>query len=390
MRKTLFILLVTLFPFISHAQTPVKVGKAVLAAEKAATKALPKIPSVSIVNLRPLSPSTEGSVYAATMSNSPAKVALNNKRTYDLERYMAKKLIGQSQQLKLNVEFTPEATEFVFSEVANIRNEALRGFLSQSLKRQHYLTFILDLADYYTIPLEFLSGFELRFIASKDPAERFARSAVDYMARHPHKMNLKFREIMKNPLVEESVKNELRGYVASRKLTPTQKEDLFYLLMDAYKIHIKSLNQAREDVQTAIVTYQEILIRLQDFVARHGRLPGWNYGDQQERLLWNRISVIMYHNTTNNFAEVMKYKEQIQEILESYPKKYITLEETTERLTEYVKEHGTTPSYPKDESTLTYADGLLLESISYWWNNNDAFRSLFESYKNPGSVTPTF
>jgi hypothetical protein len=91
----------------------------------------------------------------------------------------------------------------------------------------------------------------------------------------------------------------------------------------------------------------------------------------------------MEHNQTNFFKDVLPLREKIQTILESYPKKYITLDETTDRLIEYVEKHGTTPSWPEDETTLTYAEGLFLESVFYWWTKDMNFRSLFEKYRYP-------
>ena len=394
MKNTILILLLTISPLLVHAQGQLVKGAAKAATAKGVSKAVTGVPAGAgfrvvngtfiNTNLRPLTAATEGEILATVMSNSPTKTLLNRQHTYDLERYTAKAILGKAQQLQPRLDLGDlAAREALLTEIIAVRNDALHDFLSQSIKTQNYEQFLMDLADYYSVPVEFISSTELRFIASKNPAETFAQSAANYMVRHPHKINLKFREIMKNPFLEASLKDLLRGYIAARSLTPVQQHQLLELLKEAYTQHTKSIVQAEHNAQSTVIVYQEMLARLEQFVAQHGRLPAWHSGNPQERLLFNRISVIMEHNQTNFFKDVLPLREKIQTILESYPKKYITLDETTDRLIEYVEKHGTTPSWPEDETTLTYAEGLFLESVFYWWTKDMNFRSLFEKYRYP-------
>lgn len=376
--KNILIIAVSIFlPLSSYAQLPAKVGQAIV--KQAGAKALPKVTRVPSGILRPLSLATEGHIIGGTLAPSTNKTALNLKQMYDLERNLAQELLKVTQQP--NFQFNPSSTETLLSEVVNVRNASLRGFLTQSLNEQTYDTFLQDLADYYSIPVKFVSSLELRFVSTQFPSEAFAKSAVNYLMRHPHKMNLKLREIMKSPLVADSVKEILRKFVASPQLTAQQQHALHNLLRDVHEMYEESLVKARGMEALTISTYNDTYVRLQDFVARHGRVPAW-HGEEQERLLFNRIWVIMQYNSSNHFAEVATYQEKIQEILEAYPQKYITLEETTQRLDAYVAEHGTVPTWPEDRSQLTYADALFLESIDHWTIADMQFRTKLSGYRN--------
>lgn len=387
MKNILFIFIFVFLPLISNAQPLTKAVKPLVkSAQKGATSLTKFPPVVRVENLPPLALFNEGTIYATVMPETAAKKVLNYKTTYDIERNLAKKVLGTSQNLNLLSD--PNASDLLLSEIVTIRNASLQNFLFNSLAEKDYELFLQDLSDYYSIPVEFVTTLELRFISPKNPEVVFANSVVNYMTRHPHKMNLKLREIMKNPLLDgellgdRPLKEVLHEYI-SRPLTVERQAEFSVFLKEAYKKHTKSLTLARKEAEATVAIYQDLLLRLQDFVARHGRVPAWSHGDEQERRLYNRLSVIMEHSTFNNFANVLPYKQQIQAILDTYPKKYISLDETTERLIAYVEQHGKVPTFPKDENQLTYAEGLFLESVYYWYTNSNDFRSFFCYLKDP-------
>ena len=388
MKNILFIFIFVFLPLISNAQPLTKAVKPLVKnTQKGVTTSLTKFPPVvRAENLTPLALFNEGAIYATVMPETAAKTVLNYKTTYDIERNLAKKVLGTSQKLDLLSD--PNASELLLSEIITIRNASLQNFLFNSLAEKDYELFLQDLSDYYSIPVEFVTTLELRFISPKNPEEVFANSVVNYMTRHPHKMNLKLREIMKNPLLDgellgdRPLKEVLHEYI-SRPLTVQRQEEFSVFLKEAYKKHTKSLTLARKEAEATVAIYKDLLIRLQDFVARHGRVPAWSRGEEQERRLYNRLSIIMNHSTFNNFSAVLPYKQQIQAILEAYPKKYISLDETTDRLIAYVEQHGKMPKYPQDETQLTYAEDLFLESVYYWYTNNSDFRSFFCYLQDP-------
>ena len=279
------------------------------------------------------------------MSFSLPKKTLNFSFTIEQERRQARGLVAwlqTHQTLNLNAEQEAELIERINKVVVN---NSLKNFLFQSLSNKNYNQFLRDLANYYSLSVKFMSSYELRFISNQDVREVFAQTALDYMKMHPHKMNLKLREIMKSPLVDEEIKSSLRSFISQNQLLPQHESRLLTVLREAYKQHSYGLVSFRtqEDIQATIEIYRNTLKELESFIKRYNRSPRWN-APNPERRLYNKLFLMTQYNTANHFKQVNPYIIQIQQLLDQYPSIRLSAKETLDHLNIFIAKYNRLPT----------------------------------------------
>ena len=256
-------------------------------------------------------------------------------------------------------------------------NKSLRRFLANSVENRNYIQFMRDLSNYYSLSLEFMASYELRFIASQDVREVFARTALEYMKVHPHKMNLKLREIMKSPYVDENVKSTLRSFIALEQILPQHESGFLTVLRAAHKQHTAGLAEARSqaDIVTTVEAYKELAADLEEFVTKYQRSPRWN-SPLPERRLYNRLLMLIAYNQANQFKQVLPYINKIITLLGKYPNIGMTAHETLEKVRAFTKANGHLPrqmSEIKEGEVVSDEELHLYESMMYWSTVNKDF-----------------
>ena len=311
------------------------------------------------------------------MVDSPNKKILNYATLLEQERTHARQLASLLKTYQtLHLDEIREA-ELLDGIDTTVVNHSLQRFLAQSISNQNYTQFMRDLSNYYSLSLEFMSSYDLRFIASQDVREVFARTALEYMKAHPHKVNLKLREILKSPFVEASVKASLRGFVAMDEILPQYENSFLTFLRTAHKQHTAGLTSARtaEDITITVGVYQELLAELEQFTSTFHRSPRWN-SNEDERRLYNKVLMLITYNQVNQFKQVLPYISQIKNLLNKYPSIGLTTYETLEKLRTFIKETGHFPrqiSEAKPGEVIPEEELHLYECMVYWSTANKNF-----------------
>lgn len=304
------------------------------------------------------------------MDFTKTKKVLNYSTLLEEERAQARRLanlLKNYQTLNLDEIRENELWDGLDSLVVN---QSLHRFLSKSIENRNYIQFMRDLSNYYSLSLEFMSSYELRFIASQDVREVFARTALEYMKAHPHKLNLKLREIMKSPYVDENVKSTLRSFIALEQIMPQHESGFLTVLRAAHKQHTAGLAAARsqQDIVTTVEAYKELAAELEEFTTQYHRAPRWN-AQLPERRLYNRVLMLIAYNQANQFKQVLPYIDQIITLLGKYPSIGLTANETLEKVRAFTQANGHLPrqmSEIKDGEVVSDEELHLYESMVYW------------------------
>ena len=311
------------------------------------------------------------------MDFTKTKKVLNYSTLLEEERAQARRLanlLKNYQTLNLDEIRENELWDGLDSLVVN---QSLHRFLSKSIENRNYIQFLRDLSNYYSLSLEFMSSYELRFIASQDVREVFARTALEYMKAHPHKLNLKLREIMKSPYVDENVKSTLRSFIALEQIMPQHESGFLTVLRAAHKQHTAGLSAARsqQDIVTTVEAYKELAAELEEFTTQYHRSPRWN-AQLPERRLYNRLLMMIAYNQANQFKQVLPYIDQIITLLGKYPSIGLTAHETLEKVRAFTQANGHLPrqmSEIKDGEVVSDEELHLYESMVYWSTVNKDF-----------------
>lgn len=305
------------------------------------------------------------------------KKILNYAFAIERERADARRLVNllhSYQTLNLNTIQEDVLLEKISGTVVN---HSLQEYLLDSMASKNYMQMIRDLANYYSLSVKFMTSYELRFIAAQDVREVFAQTALNYMKDHPHKMNVKLREIMKSPAVSDEIKSVLRGFVAVNQILPQHETRLLTVLREAHKQHAAGVNAARshENIAKTVSLYQNTLKELQQFIKRYNRSPRWN-APLKERRLYNRLLMLITHNQANHFKLAAPYIKQIQQLLEQYPHIRMSARQTMHDLRKFIVKHNRFPrpitEIPTEENAAPQ-ELELYESATYWRMNDRAF-----------------
>lgn len=316
--------------------------------------------------------------FSTAMALSKNKEVLNYATALERERTQARRLaatLKDFQTLNLNT-LKEEELKDKISET--IINRSLQRFLMGSIAAKNYTQFMRDLSNYYSLSVEFMASYELRFIAPQDVREIFAQTALEYMKAHPHKVNLKLREILKSPFVSDTLKASLRSFVALSQIQPQHESAFLTVLREAHKQYTAGLAHVRsqEDITETIAVYQEAAAELEAFTNRYHRSPRWN-APLPERRLYNKLLILIMHNQANQFRQVTNYVTKMQRLLTQYPRINKTADETLELLQDFIQEKGFFPravsSAPSDVQ-IPEDELDLYESVLFWETTDNNFQ----------------
>lgn len=386
-RHVLLTLCLFLIPAGLHAQPAkalVKTAEAVSAGTKAvpaAVKTASAVPAYvrALETLQRATPDTESRLLAAYSMYPEAKKILNRNTQFEMERRAAYSLLKQTRSIHSVNNAVESKLLDNFSQV--VVNRSLQDYLLNAMADGNYEQVRRDLANYYSLSSDFLTAGELRLILPNNGKELFAATALAYMKDHPHKMNLKLRAVMKNPNVEAGTKAALQYFISAPSVPAEQEEEFLNALREGYTQYENAILEAYKDknVINTIDAYRQTLLQLEAFIDQSGHAPGW-YGDHAERVLHNRLSVLM-QNPINHFSDVQPYISEIRALLNKYPITYLPKEQTFDAMMTFVQQHGVLPA--EWYSTHEYDPEVrkLVESISYWHANDNDFRVLFAEFR---------
>ncbi len=304
------------------------------------------------------------------------KEALNYAYAMELERSQARRLAATLKNYQtLNLSSVQE-DELLDKISGVVVNHNLQKYLLNSMINKNYMQFMRDLANYYSLSVKFMTSYELRFIASQDVREVFAQTALDYMKAHPHKLNLKLREIMKSSWVSENIKSTLRGFIALNQILPQHESGFLTVLREAHKQYTAGLAAARsqESVTATVEIYKKTAKELEEFVKRYNRAPRWN-APLAERRLYNKLLLLITHNQANHFKLVAPYILQIRQLLTQNPHVRLSAVETLTQLQVFYKKYNRLPrAFNAAPGTrILEAELNLRESMTYWEMHDKTF-----------------
>ena len=249
------------------------------------------------------------------------------------EQFYAPEIAAARELHKLLVE-TPTLNEEQEAAMAaaileKIKNHSLQTYLLKSLANKDTYMLNLDLTEYFSLD------------------KPVGICAFNYTLRHPHQQILMTRRLLNNPLVDETTKVPLQTFLNKAQIKPEEFPAFQQAISDVYTQYQQRLSAAKESdiIQTQINYYKELLTRLDDFVARHGRIPKWNTINTQEIQLFNEIEWIQFHMKDNQFEPFASYHRTLNSILQKAQPAYLTIEETKELFGQFVK--TTHRSYPR-------------------------------------------
>lgn len=307
------------------------------------------------------------------VTSTPAKQLLNLHTAYSQGQPQALQAIRQIQHygtLRLGEEKKGEMLE-QFESFVN--DPYLKKFLYQDVINEDYAALLQDLADYYNLTTEFIASLDPARIRTENPEDVFVETTLNYLKRHPHKVTVQLREILKNPEVGPRFKNSINWIISRPPHFLEQHEENFvFWLRSAYREHARSLTSACQAQEVRITTgfYKQALEELTAFENTHHRVPRWD-GPMDERRLYNQLFVIMSDNQSNFFTEVTESIQAIQRILDAYPVITQSWEETFAQLEQFVKQHGFYPrSYDKTNGNTTEEELRLRDHIHYYTFKN--------------------
>ena len=314
---------------------------------------------------------------ATIMNFSLNKKILNYSFTLEQERANARRLVSTLQTYQtLNLNELQE-NNLLEKMSGFLVNKSLQNYLLDSMVNKNYLQFLRDLANYYSLSVKFMTSYELRFIAAQDTREIFAQTALDYMKAHPHKMNLKLREIMKSPFVTGELKASLRSFIALNQILPQHESSFLTVLREAHKQHSNGLAHARteQDITAAIEIYRSSAKELEEFTKRYNRSPRWN-APLKERRLYNKLVLLIMHNQANHFKQVAPYIAHINQLLVRFPHVRMSANETMDRLQRFIQKNHRFPrsiTEATEKIKVPEAELDLYESAFYWESKDKAF-----------------
>ena len=324
---------------------------------------------------------TQGARFNFSSSLTPAKKLLNLNTQYWQERMQAAELLSSLRSIQTPV--TEQERLKLTTEIEKTaHNQSLKEFLHTAVLDQNYPLALREIADYYGLSAEFINTLELRFVQPSNAREVFVYTTLDYIQRHPHKISLQLREILKNPGIDQELIARIKLYVNSPFIDAAHELRFTALLRAAYDQHVEILTATRnsQEIQDVIIMYKDLLQRLRGFLAQYERAPRWN-GLPAERELYNDILILMGNNRFNMFREVTPTIEIIQDLLDANPPQYYSKVETLDLLEGFYLRHGFAPRTAQEAEDVTEEELLLGASIFHWMIEDSHFASSIEDLR---------
>ena len=320
----------------------------VAAAEQAATNAM------RLISLSP------HALRVSTYMDNPIKSQLRVSSEYHREyvqasvaKFQAAFAQNSKQTLQeLSLE-SPTWTNFVV-------NNSLKTYLQKAIQANDYDTVIKELSAYYG--LEGTSVRQTLLI----PADVFAASAVRYMVYHPHKMNLRLRELM-NSVYCRGYHRNIEAFLKKNRLTLADQENLYDLLQKAYQAYSKEIKESVDSlaVQMPLTAYEEAAHAAREFIHKTGRFPSFNAGPA-ERKLATTIDLLLLNAHINQFKPINEAVEALQELRQLYPLPILAKERFMEEYKRFVQHHSGQAPRPWHEGEYPIGEALLYDSDQYY------------------------
>ena len=164
-----------------------------------------------------------------------------------------------------------------------IVNKTLRASLLKHMEEGHRSSMLHELEDYYHLTPNHVP----LFYASMEPAELFARHALEYLQNHPHKPNWPLRHILKTEGIDPALKEEIRDVFNKGVVPPNRVNHILQVLQTVYLQyqHILKESEADGTVQATVAIYQYLADELETFTTTHKRLPEFRFEHTFMRLI---------------------------------------------------------------------------------------------------------
>ena len=245
---------------------------------------------------------------------------------------------------------------------AFVVNRSLNKYLDQAVLAQDYEQALTELTDYYSLNEgHFYSILQM-------PENLFVSSAISYLMRHPHKVNLSLRETLKSTYVDTELKNQINVFVRKEQLTVEDQENLATLLRQAHEQYRIELMRSLQSPQVINITraYRQVSDAVEDFIAQTNRFPQIAAGPN-ERALAIQVNLLLEQSHLHMYEPVKEQMQRLQQLREDFPMEILTPEAFKEQYRAFVNHTGQiNPLPPNVVSDSEAVDYTLYNSYEYY------------------------
>lgn len=246
--------------------------------------------------------------------------------------------------------------------IEQLPNASLRNSLNASLSKEDWASFGQDLTQYYST------------------GENGVAGAYNYLLRHPHKVTLYLRRLMRNPAVETPLKTRMADFLHQSEIPAQQRAELWNTISAMHQQYTTYLQQAQdsEAVQTRLRFLTETRTALEDFIQQNGRRPKWNSADPNEQRLEQNIRwALMRPDGTMHMAQLDAEMQQIQQLWQSTAPTFWTFEQTAIAFENFVKTTGQLyPNSLRENPQASQEEADLFDNLFYWRNANASMEDI--------------
>ncbi len=334
------------FPVRLITTLPAK--KSVIHAEAAASKALQNLT---------FSPKT----IQLMIRDNPTKEQLRRAITYQQEYNRAYEALAHMRYYQIKGQTPSEFLDTHKDWSDFMINKSLNRYVAKAIEADNYDKVFQELSEYYG--LEQGKSYFSIFM----PSDLFAASAVNYMTHHPHKINLRLREVLESPYTR-SYQGLIDLYTRKNFLTEQDKQYLYSVCKRAYKQYV---GQLRLDEQGGCVTfplkiYEENIQALKVFIEQTGRFPRVNAGPQESRLA-TTTNILLENIPVNRFMTLERTIRELEKLRSDYPTVIWTQEVFLEEYKKFVTKYPEL-FYPRKWEAEDYSewDAILYDSYQHY------------------------
>ncbi|GEM_PF-5081610 len=304
-----------------------------------------------------------------------AKKILNARYLYQRELREAGKLY---ERVRIATPMTPEVVRLQTDIERTIINDTLRASLLDHLKKGQRASILYELEDYYHLTSSHLPTFRAIMLSE----ESFARNALSYLKKHPHKPNWPLRHILKTEGMDPVLIRKMKKLINQDVIAEGKTEQALQLLQKLHKEYHRLLKESMidEEVAETVAIYESLADEVEEFTAVNHRAPQFQSDVEYERDLYNLIAVLAYHHQANLFEQVLPHIKRLYATLERYPSPHYPRENILHELSRFAEKNKILPRsiYERDILTQYPDEDILYESILYWRQNDPAFQQELE------------
>ncbi len=311
-------------------------------------------------------------MYEVATSYTPAKKNLNARLRYLNEIKEAGRLYDHIRHTGLLSNTFPHLRRSIEKTIVN---KTLRASLLKHMEEGHRSSMLHELEDYYHLTPNHVP----LFYASMEPAELFARHALEYLQNHPHKPNWPLRHILKTEGIDPALKEEIRDVFNKGVVPPNRVNHILQVLQTVYLQyqHILKESEADGTVQATVAIYQYLADELETFTTTHKRLPEFRF--EEEREFYNLLNVLAYFHEANRFEKALPQIRRLYTILERFPTPFYDEAGTIKELNKFIEKYNDFPQSVEVRDLLQPREheDMLYTSIEYWKRKSPAFQKHF-------------